>query len=362
MAFSLPHYREPDFTGPLFSNSPRAVFEPSPSHGVAPDNFHATSNFPEYVQIETGDWRLCPGSRMDCVIVRSGAELSVREFRTLKKGELVLTGRKENGEEGVYVHADPFVTPEKPGDKFQFKTRVTRETPFSRDYDFIYDLLRYERGSGHITWVLGPAVAFDRDSRNAMIELISEGYCHAIMAGNALATHDLEASLFGTALGQDIYSKKNMPLGHYNHLELLNRMRAYGSIEEAVEKLGLEDSITGACLRRRVPMVLAGSIRDDGPMPGVIADVYEGQDRMREFARKSTTVIALATQLHSIAFGNMIPSCQVIGGTVRPVYLYIVDISEFAVDKLANRGSFQACGISTNVQDFCVNLHRALTG
>jgi hypothetical protein len=297
---------------------------------------------------------------MDCAVVREGDILPVMEFRNIRKGREVLIGRDEEGRDGIYVHTGGFLPPQDDAGKFQFRTRVTRETPFSRDYDYLYELLRHEKDHGFITWVLGPAVTFDRDSRDAMVDLVGAGYCHAVAAGNALATHDMEAGLFGTALGQDIYTKRNMPLGHYNHLDLINRVRACGSIESAVRDLGIRSGIMKACLDRGVPVVLAGSIRDDGPLPGVVGNSYESQERMREIARKSTTVIALATQLHAIAFGNITPSYKVEGDTVRPVFFYIVDISEFAVDKLANRGSFQAAGISTNVQDFCVNLRRAL--
>lgn len=360
MDFQLPVYTGPDFSSATFADCPLAEFVPAPADGVAPENFHATSNYPEYVQLKRCSWKLCPESRMDCVVSIEGDILCVKEPRTLRKGELVLVGRTENGEEGIFVHVDGFGKFLFEEDKFRFKTRSTRETPFSMDYDFLYNLLRYEKYNGYITWVLGPAVTFDRDSRQAMIELFRRGYCHAVMAGNALATHDLEVSMMGTALGQDVYDKKIVQRGHYNHLELLNRVRKCGSIKKAVTELGIKDSIVLTCIEKNIPLVLAGSIRDDGPLPEVIPDVYSAQDIMRTFARKSTTVIALATQLHSIAFGNMLPSYRVENDTVRPVYFYIVDISEFAVDKLANRGSFQATGISTNVQDFCVNLERAL--
>ncbi|MCX7805537.1 MAG: hypothetical protein N3A38_10160, partial [Planctomycetota bacterium] len=121
------------------------------------------------------------------------------------------------------------------------------------------------------------------------------------------------------------------------------------------------DGIMRACEEKGVPYVLAGSIRDDGPLPEVIADVYAAQDAMRVHARRATTVIALATQLHTIAFGNMTPSYKVLpDGTVRPVYFYIVDMSEFSADKLANRGSFQTVPILTNVQDFLINLFNNL--
>ena len=193
-----------------------------------------------------------------------------------------------------------------------------------------------------------------------MASLLRRGYGHAVAAGNALATHDLEAAMFGTALGQDIYTKRNVPRGHYHHLELLNRARRCGSLEKAVAELGIADGIVAAALEAGIPLVLAGSIRDDGPLPGVIADAYRSQEAMREIAARSTTVIALATQLHAIAFGNMLCSYRADEAGVRPVYFFIVDITEFAADKLANRGSFHSTAISTNVQDFCVNLRRAL--
>ena len=126
---------------------------------------------------------------------------------------------------------------------------------------------------------------------------------------------------------------------------------------------GSKDGIIYACEKQRVPYVLAGSIRDDGPLPEVVSDVYQAQDAMRVHARKATTVVALATQLHSIAFGNMVPSYRVMeDGNVRPVFFYIVDMTEFSADKLANRGSAQAVAILTNAQDFTVNLWNNLKG
>jgi hypothetical protein len=270
-------------------------------------------------------------------------------------------GRTENGEEGIYVHTAGFGQTGESTGKFAFRTRGTRETPFSRSYDELYDVLRHDRHHGYIVWVLGPAVAFDRDSRDAMAYMVEQGYCHALLAGNALATHDLEAARFRTGLGQDIYTQTIQPGGHYNHLDILNQVRRHGSIPLAIRELGLDDGIIAACERRQVPYVLAGSIRDDGPLPGVISDVYQAQDAMRSHARRATTVIALATQLHSIAFGNMLPGYQVMAdGSVRPVYFYVVDMTEFSVDKLANRGSAQAVPILTNAQDFMVNLRHNL--
>jgi hypothetical protein len=146
-------------------------------------------------------------------------------------------------------------------------------------------------------------------------------------------------------------------MGHYNHLDILNAVRKAGSIAASIETLGINNGIMYACEKNNIPYVLAGSIRDDGPLPETIGNVYESQNRMRVHARQATTVITMATQLHSIAFGNMTPGYKVLAdGSVRPVYFYVVDMSEFSADKLANRGSAQAQAILTNVQDFIVNL------
>jgi len=351
-------YNPPDFTAAELANAPVARVEPAPADGVLPDNYHGTSNHPEYVHVGGGKWLLAPESRMDAVLVLRGCEVTVVEPRRVKKGDPVVIGRTENGEDGIYLHVFGFEqlndsTP----DKFSFRSRGTRETPFSRSYDELYKVLRHDRDHGYIVWVLGPAVAFDMDSRAAMQGLIENGFCHALLAGNALATHDLEAARFRTGLGQDIYTQTLQPLGHYNHLDIINEIRKRGSIAKTVEELKLRDGIIFACERKGIPYVLAGSIRDDGPLPEVIHDAYDAQDAMRVHARKATTVIALATQLHSIAFGNMVPSYLVKpDGSVRPVFFYVVDMTEFCVDKLANRGSAQAVGILTNAQDFIVNI------
>jgi len=358
MAFELPVYRAPDFEAPALRAAPPARTAPAPAAGVVPEGFHATSNHPEYVKMPDGRWRLAGESRMDCVLVLRGDAVVVTEPRRLAAGDPVILGRTENGEEGLLVHVTGFAVRDAgTRDKFSFRYRGTRETPFSRSYDELYDVLRHDRDRGYIVWVLGPAVAFDKDSRTSMEKLIDGGYCHALLAGNALATHDLEAAVFRTGLGQDIYTQELQPLGHYHHLDVINRVRRAGSVRAFLAESRIDEGIIAACERRRTPYVLAGSIRDDGPLPGVIANVYEAQDAMRVHARQATTVIALATQLHTIAFGNMTPSYRVLpDGTVRPVYFYVVDMSEFATDKLANRGSAQAQAILTNVQDFMINL------
>jgi lysine-ketoglutarate reductase/saccharopine dehydrogenase-like protein (TIGR00300 family) len=361
MAFSLPPYTPPKFQNAPLSEAPHATFVACPADGVAPENFHATSNHPEYYHLADG-WNLLRDGRMDAVAVLSAGEISAVEARRLRAGQKVCVGRTENGEEGVFVHTEGFNTAGKSSDKFAFRTRGTRETPFSRSYDDLYEQLRYERDHGKIVWVAGPAVSFDKDSRDSFAALIDAGFCHALLAGNAVCTHDIEAGFFGTGLGQDIYDQRLVAGGHYHHLDILNRVRRAGSIRDGLSSLGVTDGITAALERNSVPYVLAGSIRDDGPLPGVISDVYEAQDRMREEIRSATAVVSLATQLHSIAVGNMLPSYTVTKtGVVRPVYLTVVDITEFSVDKLANRGTAQATAIVTNVQDFMIHLRENLT-
>ncbi|MHB9072900.1 MAG: putative NPN-dependent ornithine cyclodeaminase [Desulfobaccales bacterium] len=364
MAFSLPAYQPPDFSRTLLREAPLVRFTPALTDGLAPENYHATTIFPEYYQVHKGHWVLLHNSRMDCVVVRRpDASLLVKEFRHLKTGEPVAIGRGENGEDGIYVHTGAFAQPAPVAEKFAFRTHASRETAFSIDYDQLYELLSYEREHGFILWVLGPAAVFDRDSRSALVSLIRQGFVHGLLAGNALAVHDLEATLFQTALGQEIYTKRPAPLGHYKHLDAITFIRRAGSIAAAMETGLIKDGVMHALWQRGIPFVLAGSIRDDGPLPEVITDVMQAQDAMRGLSSRATTVIAVASQLHSIAAGNMIPMYQVLAdGQVRPVYFYTVDMSEFAADKLANRGSLAARSILTNAQDFLVILERGLSG
>lgn len=361
MAIQLPEYWAPDFDQKPLASSPNARTKTVLQEGVAPVDFHATTIFPEYFKMD-GNWILARESRMDCAVVIRDNDLEVVEQRRLRPGEDVIVGRGENGEEGIYVHSTGFKEVGTIGEKFAFRLGRSRETSYSQDYDKLYDLLRHEKEKGYIVWVLGPAVAFDSDARDSMVSLVRSGYVHALLAGNALAAHDLEAAIFRTALGQDIYNQNPVLQGHYHHLDVLNMARSAGSIEALVEREGITSGVMNGCLEMKVPMVLAGSIRDDGPLPGVITDACEAQDAMRVHTRKATTLIGLATQLHTIAAGNMTPSYQVVNGRVRPVYIYAVDISEFAVNKLRDRGTLGVTSIVTNIQDFLVNLKRSLIG
>ena len=334
MAFQLRAYHAPNFTEERFVIAPQARLTPAPSDGIAPVGCHAMSIFPEYFKIE-GSWRFAEESRMDCVAIWEDEKIKVIEFRNLKKGQLVVMGRSEDGSEGIYVHPGAFRHPGEGGheETFAFRQKRSRETAFSRDYDELYEILKHDREHGKIVWVMEPALAFDYDARDAFSRLIENGYVDALLAGNALATHDLEAAWLKTALGQNIYTQAIQPNGHY------------------------KDGIMAHLEKRRVPYVLAGSIRDDGPLPEVTGNVYEAQNKMRDQVRGATTVICLATMLHSIAVGNMTPSYRVMpDGTIREVYFYCVDISEFTANKLGDRGSLSAKGIVTNVQDFIVTL------
>ena len=360
MSFMLEPYHAPDFDALGLAGAADARLVAAPRDGVAPEGYHAMSIFPEYFRAE-GRWLLAEESRMDCVPVWTEGKIAVVEPRRLKAGDQVFVGRTEDGSEGIYVHAHGFDAVEEAAQTFAFRQGHTRESSFSKDYDELYDLLRHERGHGKVVWVMGPAFSFDYDARNAFSRLIAGGYVHALLAGNALATHDLEGAYLGTALGQDIYTQEHRFNGHYNHLDTINRVRYHGSIRQFIQAEGIDNGIIYSCEKYGVPYVLGGSIRDDGPLPEVYGNVYAAQDAMRDQIRSATTVICMATTLHSIATGNMTPSFRVLpDGTVRKVYFYCVDISEFTVNKLTDRGSLTTRGIVTNAQDFIVNIAKGL--
>ena len=181
---------------------------------------------------------------------------------------------------------------------------------------------------------------------------IENGYVDAIMAGNALAVHDIESAIMGTTLGMDAKGRPR-PGGHSFHMRAINRIAAAGSIQAAVEQGILTNGIIHAAVTHDVPFVLAASIRDDGPLPGVFTSAIEAQERMREHAMKTTMVIMIATALHAIAFGNMLPAFwRDEQGGIHPIATIAVDSSEFVVNKLKDRGTHQAYGVVTNAQDF----------
>ena len=352
-------YCPPDFNREIFADAPNVSTAPAVKDGVLPDDFHATSIYPEYYKID-GRWKLIDHSRMDCCVVIKGSSPSAVEQRNVKKGDIVVIGRNDTGVLGIYLHSHGFSTADNCDDEFSFRKGRTRETSYSMDYDSLYDILKYEKEHGYIVWVLGPAVSFDYDSRNAMAKLIESGYVQHIFAGNALATHDLEAGYLGTALGQNVYTQKSVPNGHYNHLQTINDVCSSGSITQFLKDKKIDNGIMYSLSKADIGYILAGSIRDDGPLPETIPNVYEAQSRMRSVLEKATMVIGLATQLHTIATGNMTPSYTVSSGRIRQVNFYTVDIAEFAVNKLRDRGSLSVTSIVTNVQDFLVHIEKGL--
>ncbi|MGE5733337.1 MAG: hypothetical protein ACM37U_15430 [Gemmatimonas sp.] len=340
----------PDFSQPQFAAFPDAQFAPAPSDGVLPDGFFSTTNLPTFVRVK-GKWIAPREPRMDAGLVldRDGT-LWVREGRRLKQGDMIAVGDKEDGSQGIFVQthlvpqgADP--------DAFTFmSSEVSREKPI--DYAHMARLLieEKERG-GYPIWVTGPALVHSR-ARADMSWFIANGYVGALLAGNAVAVHDIEASIYGTTLGMTNTGEITQG-GHGLHMRAINRVRAAGSIANAVKAGIITDGIMYSCVTHNVPFVLTGSIRDDGPLPGVITDMLVAQDAMRAHAIKATMAILIATALHAIATGNMLPAfVQLPDGNMRELATICVDSSEFVVSKLKDRGTHQAFGVVTNAQDF----------
>jgi hypothetical protein len=185
-----------------------------------------------------------------------------------------------------------------------------------------------------------------------MAWFIDSGFVHALLAGNAVAVHDIEASIFGTTLGMT-HTGEATSGGHGLHMRAINKVRAAGSIANAVKQGIIKDGIMYSCVVHDIPFVLTGSIRDDGPLPDVVTDSIEAQDAMKRHTTKATMAILIATALHAIATGNMLPAFVTENdGTMRELPTICVDSSEFVVSKLKDRGTHQAFGVVTNAQDF----------
>jgi lysine-ketoglutarate reductase/saccharopine dehydrogenase-like protein (TIGR00300 family) len=339
----------PDFSQPPFAGAPAARFEPLPADGVLPEGFFSTSNLPTYVHLD-GRWVAPTRPRMDCVVVKRGGELETIEPRRLKRGDLVAMGEAEDGSQGIVVHAKGFLGVVHGANEFRFmSTEVSRERPVNYE-ELAARVGEEKRRGGYLVWVVGPALVHSR-ARADFEWFIRNGYVQAVLAGNAVAVHDIEAAIFGTTLGM---SNTGQPTegGHGLHMRAINRVRAAGSIERAVETGLLKSGIMHALVSQRIPYVLAGSIRDDGPLPGVYTDTLEAQDAMREHTVKATGAIFVATALHAIAVGNMLPAFYLDGGAPSPLMTICVDQTEFVVNKLKDRGTHQAYGVVTNAQDF----------
>ncbi|HEU4878456.1 MAG TPA: hypothetical protein VFT21_03340, partial [Gemmatimonadaceae bacterium] len=212
-------------------------------------------------------------------------------------------------------------------------------------------LLEERDRGGYPIWVTGPALVHSR-ARADMVWFIENGFVGALLAGNAVAVHDIEASIFGTSLGVTQTGVASAG-GHGLHMRAINQVRAAGSIAAAVKSGIVKDGIMHALVTHNIPFVLTGSIRDDGPLPEVITDNLAGQDAMKRHTIKATMAILVATALHAIATGNMLPAFVTqADGSLRELPTICVDSSEFVVSKLKDRGTRQAFGVVTNAQDF----------
>jgi len=311
--------------------------EPAPRNGVFPEGFYATTNLATSIYLG-GRWVPVANPEMDCGILVSRTKASARTIKmaAVHKGDAIVAGDK-----GVRVV--PVESLRAPRD-FEFMTsEVSTEKPKGVLIGGVARLMKEERAARRpILWVCGPAV-IHTGAGPLLEKLIAAGYMQILFAGNALAAHDIECALLGTSLGVSMREGVPTPSGHENHLRAINAIRRAGGIKQAVQQGLLKSGIMCACIRHGVDYVLAGSIRDDGPLPDVIPNTVEAQKEMRRLSRKVRLAVMVATLLHSVATGNMLPA------STRVVS---VDIQQAAVTKLLDRGSFQTVGLVTDVQPF----------
>ncbi len=313
--------------------------------GVLPTKFYSTTNLPTQARLN-GQWVTVENIEMDVAVVIDKASHRAygKPMHEVKVGEQVVIGH-----DGIRVQ--PF---ERARERESFAFMQSSVSSEKVKVLAIHEIARQMKATrvkgGKILFVLGPAVIHTGAGRY-VAELIRRDYVQVIFGGNAIVTHDVESAMFGTSLGVDLRSGEQVEGGHRNHLRAINAIRAVGSLEKAVETGLLREGITYEALKHNITMVLAGSIRDDGPMPGVINDMQEAQKRMREALPGVEMAIIVASMLHAIATGNLLPS------TVRTV---VVDINPAVVTKLADRGSFQAAGLVTDAELFLRELMEAL--
>ena len=322
--------------------------EPADMDGAFPEGFYATTNEPSEIRL-SNRWIPVELQEMDCGIAvdtESGRARCVA-MADVKRGDQIVIGRigtrvlpvgRDVDQKHSFGFMNSTVSSEKP------KNVTVREIAES--------MRRAAQGSGKILVVAGPAVVHT-GSRQLLSWLIREGYVHVLFAGNALAAHDIEQSFFGTSLGISMEHGGSTEEGHEHHLRTINRIRRLGGIRQAVEQGLLTEGILYECIRHNIPYVLAGSIRDDGPLSDVITDSLVAQSKMRELVPGVTFCLMIATTLHSIAVGNLLPA------RVKTV---CVDINPATVTKLADRGTFQSIGLVTDVEPFLRILVRELGG
>jgi lysine-ketoglutarate reductase/saccharopine dehydrogenase-like protein (TIGR00300 family) len=312
-----------------------AVLAPAPADKVFPDNFYSTTNNPTWVYFD-GEWIEVEGTMMDKVIVVNPETKRAycRSTREVKKGNLIVVGEK-----GVRV---------KPPERSRESTGVFRfmssgsssEKPaIAVIKQIAQDLFNVKRAGGKVAVVAGPAVVHT-GAAGALASLIRGGFVDVLLSGNALAVHDVEGDLLKTSLGVSLSEGVASVRGCRNHIVAINAIFKVGGLRAAVKKGVLNSGIIYECVKKGVPFVLAGSIRDDGPLPDVVTDTVAAQRRYKEHLRNVAMVLMFASTLHAIAVGNMLPS------TVK---LVCVDINPASVTKLLDRGSTQAVGVISDI-------------
>ncbi|HMS84148.1 MAG TPA: TIGR00300 family protein [Nitrospira sp.] len=325
--------------------------EPTPADGILPDSFYATTHLPTQVRID-GRWVNVDRIEMDLAILvnTEGSLAHAIPMGEVRRGDRIIVGR-----EGVRVI--PLPRPQE-RDVFGFmESQVSTERPHGHIISDIAARMRQLR-KGHrqaqtdskILLAGGPAI-IHAGGRDALTWLIEQGFVQVLFCGNALAAHDMEADLYGTSLGYGLTAGHAVPHGHEHHLRTINRIRAIGSIERAVTSGVITHGIMAACVRQGVSVVMAGTIRDDGPLPGVITDSVQAQQAMRAKIPTVGLALLVASTLHSVATGNLLPAT---------VPVVCVDINPSVPTKLADRGSFQAVGLVMDAASFLIELARTL--
>jgi lysine-ketoglutarate reductase/saccharopine dehydrogenase-like protein (TIGR00300 family) len=318
-----------------------AQLAPAPGDGVFPDGFYSTTNMETDVRV-LGGWVRVGNPEMDLGVRvdKLACAAEAVPMADVSKGDLYVVGHG-----GIRVHPQ-----ERPRDKQAFEfmsSAVSSEKPKAQVVADVARMLRETRAEGKdVIAVVGPAVVHT-GAAGDLARLVEMGYITVLFGGNAIATHDIESALFGTSLGVGLEDGVPTLGGHEHHLRAINTVRGFGSIAAAVEAGAITKGLMFTAVKKGVPFVLAGSIRDDGPLPDVITDVIQAQKAMRTHAQSAGACLMLSTMLHSIATGNMLPASTT---TV------CVDINPAVVTKLADRGSWQTVGIVTDVGLFLEQL------
>ena len=304
----------------------------APRDKVLPDNFYGTTHHPTHVYLN-GNWRIVENLEMDCTVVIEGNKAICKRQGLVKKGDLVVVGL-----DGIKVEAPQ--RSREPQDIFGFmSSEVSPEKPIISYIKGLAEEMKNLRDKKRfIIHVVGTAMAHTGADK-ALVDLIKMGYVQAIFTGNGFAVMDIEKQFFGTTLGMDERTGRILKRGYKSHLVAINEISKAGNIKKAVDKGILKGGVMYECVKHNIPVVIGGSLRDDGPLPDTITDVMEAQDEMREYAKKADMCMIYASMLHGIATGNMLPS------RVKTV---IIDINPYVVTRLQDRGTTQALGMVTD--------------